>query len=54
MFAWHDRLCVNFNPRSHERSDLPRSVGYADGNNFNPRSHERSDATNPQNAVHSS
>ena len=22
---------------------LPRSVGYADGNNFNPRSHERSD-----------
>ena len=35
---------VNFNPRSHERSDGAR-IGCPGGlQDFNPRSHERSDA----------
>ena len=34
----------NFNPRSHERSDLTSFVKYFSLRNFNPRSHERSDA----------
>ena len=39
---------LNFNPRSHERSDDKdhgKSCGYG---NFNPRSHERSDQTGRQ------
>ena len=34
----------NFNPRSHERSDLTSFVKYFSLRNFNPRSHERSDS----------
>ena len=40
------RLCLyiyNFNPRSHERSDLVLCHSYRIYLNFNPRSHERSD-----------
>ena len=33
----------NFNPRSHERSDIYRGAGKSRSPYFNPRSHERSD-----------
>ena len=37
-------LFFNFNPRSHERSDMKRYLYTRDAcSNFNPRSHERSD-----------
>ena len=34
---------INFNPRSHERSDYDSSASFFICLNFNPRSHERSD-----------
>ena len=33
----------DFNPRSREGSDIPATLGTADGNHFNPRSREGSD-----------
>ena len=33
----------NFNPRSHEGSDIPWPIFWARNTNFNPRSHEGSD-----------
>ena len=33
----------NFNPRSHERSDITIAQRFANQSYFNPRSHERSD-----------
>ena len=38
-------LIINFNPRSHERSDLRVPSIKPIKKNFNPRSHERSDLT---------
>ena len=37
------KQALNFNPRSHERSDSTSSASYSFWINFNPRSHERSD-----------
>ena len=37
------RKAHNFNPRSHERSDTPRTTMQPSISYFNPRSHERSD-----------
>ena len=39
-------LSANFNPRSHERSDLSKLPSKPVPRNFNPRSHERSDSNN--------
>ena len=41
--AGHLRAGLNFNPRSHERSDDNRRKFNSDSCHFNPRSHERSD-----------
>ena len=34
---------MDFNPRSHERSDADLALGFMELTDFNPRSHERSD-----------
>ena len=36
---------LDFNPRSHERSDCTARLEERNSRNFNPRSHERSDST---------
>ena len=45
-------LFLDFNPRSHERSDCIRKRGYSRICNFNPRSHERSDVRGKTNTEH--
>ena len=37
------KLSIDFNPRSHERSDTDEWLYDEEYLNFNPRSHERSD-----------
>ena len=41
--AWNLMSSSNFNPRSHERSDINAFMDSVKRIDFNPRSHERSD-----------